>query len=94
MFKYVNIRLISGSYLGKEKDCATSKTESCYDAKCAVVGGQLPVFSNVRAKQTVPHYQLCTVEAIWFYLRSCGCLVTWFCYQLIAKPDNKTVASS
>ena len=20
----------------------------------------------------------------------CGCLVTWFCYQLIAKPSNKT----
>ena len=22
--------------------------------------------------------------------RRCGCLVTWFCYQLIAKPGNKT----
>ena len=22
--------------------------------------------------------------------RNCGCLVTWFCYQLIAKPGNKT----
>ena len=22
--------------------------------------------------------------------RNCGCLVTWFCYQLIAKPRNKT----
>ena len=22
----------------------------------------------------------------------CGCLVTWFCYQLIAKPGNKTAA--
>ena len=21
---------------------------------------------------------------------NCGCLVTWFCYQLIAKPTNKT----
>ena len=21
---------------------------------------------------------------------NCGCLVTWFCYQLIAKPGNKT----
>ena len=26
--------------------------------------------------------------------RRCGCLVTWFCYHLIAKPGNKTVASS
>ena len=24
----------------------------------------------------------------------CGCLVTWFCYQMIAKPDNKTAAPS
>ena len=23
--------------------------------------------------------------------RNCGCLITWFCYQLIAKPGNKTV---
>ena len=23
----------------------------------------------------------------------CGCLITWFCYQLIAKPGNKTAAS-
>ena len=23
---------------------------------------------------------------------NCGCLVTWFCYQLIAKPGNKTAA--
>ena len=22
--------------------------------------------------------------------RNCGCLVNWFCYQLIAKPGNKT----
>ena len=24
----------------------------------------------------------------------CGCLFTWFCYQLIAKPGNKTAAVS
>ena len=24
----------------------------------------------------------------------CGCLVTWFCYQLIAKPGNRTAAPS
>ena len=29
---------------------------------------------------------------IWVKPRNCGCLVTWFCYQLIAKPGNKTVA--
>ena len=27
---------------------------------------------------------------IWARSRNCGCLVTWFCYQLITKPSNKT----
>ena len=27
---------------------------------------------------------------IWVKTRICGCLVTWFCYQMIAKPGNKT----
>ena len=26
----------------------------------------------------------------WVRSRNCGCLVTWFCYQLIVKPGNKT----
>ena len=37
----------------------------------------------------------CLVAAkncIWVRSRNCGCLVTWFCYQLIAKPGNKTGA--
>ena len=29
---------------------------------------------------------------IWVRSRICGCLVTWFCYHLIAKPGNKTAA--
>ena len=28
----------------------------------------------------------------WVRSRNFGCLVTWFCYQLIAKPGNKTAA--
>ena len=31
---------------------------------------------------------------IWVRSWRCGCLVTWFCYHLIAKPGNKTAASS
>ena len=31
---------------------------------------------------------------IWVRSQNCGCLVTWFCYQLIAKPGNKTAAVS
>ena len=33
-------------------------------------------------------------ESIWVRSRNCDCLVTWFCYQLIAKPGNKTVTVS
>ena len=29
-------------------------------------------------------------KVIWFRSRNCDCLVTWFNYQLIAKPGNKT----
>ena len=35
-----------------------------------------------------------TVDDIWVRSWNCGCLVTWFCYQLIAKPGNKTAAVS
>ena len=33
-----------------------------------------------------------TYTCIWVRSWNCGCLVTWFCYQLIAKPGNKTAA--
>ena len=31
---------------------------------------------------------------IWVRSRNCGCLVTWFCYQMITKPGNKTATPS
>ena len=31
---------------------------------------------------------------IWVRSRRCGCLVTWFCYHLKAKPVNKTATPS
>ena len=31
---------------------------------------------------------------MWVRSPNCVCLVTWFCYQLIAKPDNKSAAVS
>ena len=39
-------------------------------------------------------YHLLTMAFIWVKSQNCGCLVTWFCYQLIAKPRNKTAAVS
>ena len=34
------------------------------------------------------------ILCIWVRSRNCGCLVTWFCYQLISKQGNKTAAVS
>ena len=31
---------------------------------------------------------------IWVRLWRCSCLVDWFCYQMIAKPGNKTATPS
>ena len=33
---------------------------------------------------------ICPCTYIWVRPRNWDCLVTWFCYQLIAKPGNKT----
>ena len=33
-------------------------------------------------------------KVIWVRLWRCGCLVTWFCYQLTARPSNKKAAPS
>ena len=41
------------------------------------------IFQGFSAKQT-------KLKCIWVRSRNCGHLVTWFCYQLIAKPGNKT----
>ena len=36
----------------------------------------------------------CILARIWVRSRKCRCLVPWFCYQVIAKPNNKTAAPS
>ena len=41
-----------------------------------------------------PLWRHCNEHVIWVRSRTSGCLVTWFCYQLIAKPGNKTAAVS
>ena len=37
---------------------------------------------------------MCIFCRIWVRSWYCSCFVTWFCYQLIAKPGNKTAAVS
>ena len=54
-----------------------------------------PAISWVKARHSQPVTCASTNGAvgdivIWVRSRNCGCLVTWFCYQLIAKPANKT----
>ena len=39
-------------------------------------------------------YQCIQLKWMWVRSWNCGCLVTWFCYQLIAKPGNKTATVS
>ena len=39
-------------------------------------------------------WNMALIEFIWVRSRNCVCLVTWFCYQLIAKPGNKAAAVS
>ena len=45
---------------------------------------------NLRQIPSVGACSTSTSKWIWVGSRNCDCLVTWFCYQLIAKPDNKT----
>ena len=49
--------------------------------------------SHLEKGQQAPleNLTICIIwDLIWVRSRNCGCLVTWFCYQLIAKPGNKT----
>ena len=43
---------------------------------------------------TFVYLYVCIYLYIWVGSRRWGCLVTWFCYHLITKPGNKTVAPS
>ena len=50
---------------------------------------QWPV--NSKHQRPVTRKKFSFLDAImWVRSRNCGCLFTWFCYQLIAKPGNKT----
>ena len=47
--------------------------------------------SIVTSYSMIFHVQI-GVKLIWARSQRCGCLVTWFCYQLIAKPTKKIAA--
>ena len=39
-------------------------------------------------------YNFQSRKCMWVGSWSCGCLVTWFCYQQIAKPGDKTASTA
>ena len=59
---------------------------SCY-IPTTVLSQKLPKVSISYSK-----YDCVQLYSLYIRVRSrrCGCLVTWFCYHLIAKPGNKT----
>ena len=55
----------------------------------------MPIFDWEMSPGFTPAICLCrNFVYIWVRSRNCGCLVTWFCSHLIAKPGNKTAAVS
>ena len=46
--------------------------------------------SRIFTKWYVPVFESSKITCIWVRSRNRGCLVTWFCYQSITKPDNGT----
>ena len=54
-----------------------------------------PLWWESTGNQWLPHKMFpCHDNIVCIRSRRCGCLVTWFCYQLIAKPGNKTASPS
>ena len=51
-------------------------------------------WNRKRRKKTARYVVHMLKNDMWVRSRNCGCLVTWFCYQMIAKPGNKTATVS
>ena len=65
----------------------------------------MKIYGNISVLKSWPNFNLsrcftvCIIDiyaiarhrvfCIWVRSQNCACLVTWFCYQLIAKPGNK-----
>ena len=72
----------------------------CRQLKCLITSTWVKI--NMKYKKCTlssieawGHFAFCRLPFfIWVRSRRCGCLVTWFCYHLIAKPGNKTAAHS
>ena len=47
-------------------------------------------FTNYVINGVTGYVRESDIYIIWVRSQNCGCLVIWFCYQLITKPGNKT----
>ena len=56
--------------------------------------GLMCIISEHSNTHRIGFYDVSPLEFIWVRSWRCGCLVTWFCYQMIAKPGNKTATRS
>ena len=59
--------------------------------QCCVIGCGA-IISTLQGLCFIPNWKMCFTPftQMGWVMEVCGCLVTWFCYQLIAKPGNKT----
>ena len=88
--KRPSLRLVTVSWLPRQSWVMRS-TAAHPEENMAVMLG----WSGEMRNSTVNLWENVTLEQyIWVRSRRCGCLVTLFCYQLIATPGNKTAAPS
>ena len=52
------------------------------------------IFQGMKSKLVLHEALILGLFSIWVRSRNCGCVVTWSCYQLIARPGNKTATVS
>ena len=81
-----------------ENCCILIKISLKYVPKGSIDNNPALVHIIAGAADVTSHYIWSNDGLIWWHIwirsRDCGCLVTWFCYQLIAKPGNKTATVS
>ena len=56
------------------------------------IANALEILQSGTEPSTWRLWRLADCDSRWVRSQNCGCLVTWFCYQLIAKPGNETAA--
>ena len=99
-YKCENIMFISkgNSVVGMDCGSSTMETQSLIKHDQGFISSTIfhsPVH-QIKGSNTILYSNIWPKDfykiLIWVRSWNCGCLVTWFCYQLIAKPGNKTAA--